>query len=468
MSHEDTTEVGPSPRRRRAASAQIATGLVVVWAPDDPAALGAFTPVAGATVFGRSAETVLLRQRPGQDLPAPGLTSPRISRQQLRLGALSGGRLSVENVGRAPLRLKGERVAQGVVGPGDLVEIGERMLLLCVSRPCPLPLPLDGVALEFPWAAPDAAGLVGESPALWALRGSIGFVGPRPGHVLVLGLSGSGKELVAAAIHQHSPRAARTMIARNAATLPPALIDAELFGHARNYPNAGMPERPGLVGEADGSTLFLDEIGELPEAQQSHLLRVLDGGEYQRLGESRPRRADLRLIAATNRSPESLKPDFLARFRHVVEVPPLRDRREDLPLLVRHLLRRAARDDARLAARFLMPAGEPGGDGEPRVSAELVEAVLRHPLPLQIRELDALLWRALARSIGDVVELCEALPVDPGGPGGSSTDPADVDVETLRAAVVEHGGVQEKIWRALGLQSRYVLRRLLKKHGLES
>lgn len=466
MNEPDTTEVAAPARRRAGRDAPaLFPGLVVVWAPQDPAALGAFVPAAPQGVLGRSADCRLLRQRPGVDTPAPPLTSPHISRRHLLLGALSGGRLSVENAGRAALRINGDRVAQGTVGPGDLVEIEGQMLLMCVQRPCPLPTPLDALALDARWGATDACGLVGESPALWALRGTLAFVAPRPGHVLVLGQSGSGKELVAGAVHRLSTRAARPFVARNAATIPNTLMDAELFGHARNYPNAGMPERAGLVGEADTGTLFLDEIGELPEALQAHLLRLMDAGEYQRLGEPRSRRADVRIIAATNRPREHLKADFLARFRHVVEVPPLRERREDLPLLVRHLLRKATQDDARLFTRFM----EATPDGpEPRVSADLIEAILRHPLTLQVRELDALLWRALAQSLGDTVDLSpsEALPVEP-APPGTFTDPAGVTPEALRAALTEHGGVQEKVWRGLGLQSRYVLRRLLKKYGID-
>ena len=117
---------------------------------------------------------------------------------------------------------------------------------------------------------------------------------------MLLGETGTGKELAARAVHRFSTRADRPLVARNAATMPAGLIDAELFGNARNYPNPGMAERPGLVGQADGGFLFLDEIGELPSELQAHLLRVLDaGGEYQRLGESRVRRSDFRLLAAT-------------------------------------------------------------------------------------------------------------------------------------------------------------------------
>ncbi len=133
-------------------------------------------------------------------------------------------------------------------------------------------------------------------------------------------------------------------------------MDAELFGHAKNYPNQGSPERRGLVGEADGGTLFLDEFAELPASLQAHLLRVLDDGEYHRLGDARARRADLRLIAATNRPEQSLKHDVLARLKARIAVPDFDARREDIPLLVAHLLRRQAAGAPALLERFF-----PGG-----------------------------------------------------------------------------------------------------------
>src|SRR5262249_47887878 len=153
------------------------------------------------------------------------------------------------------------------------------------------------------------------------------------------------------------------------------LLDAELFGHAKNYPNQGMPERLGLIGEADGGTLFLDEFAELPQAHQAHLLRVLDAGEYQRLGEGRRRTSFFRLIAATNRDPASLKHDVLARLILRIETPRLDECRDDIPLLARHLLRTMASSDSILATRFFVDARP---SGEPRMSADLVRVLLTH------------------------------------------------------------------------------------------
>ncbi|MEZ4470608.1 MAG: sigma 54-interacting transcriptional regulator [bacterium] len=454
---DETTEVAPAEARGALRDPGERLALVILWSAEEPQKVGEallVVPRGAAVELGRGTEG-LVRQRPGRNVPATPLESRRISRRQLRLQGL-GLRVQVENLGRCPLLVRGVATTQAVVEPGELIEVEGQLLLLCVRRPAVLPTGRG--AAPGPWGEADADGIVGESPAAWALRDQLAFIGPRVGHVLVLGRSGTGKELAARALHRASPRAGGPFVARNAATLPESLVDAELFGHTRNYPNAGMPERPGLVGEADGGTLFLDEIGELPAALQAHLLRLMDGGEYQRLGEARTRRADLRLVAATNRPRDSLKSDFLARFRHVIELPDLDDRREDVPLLIRHLLVRAAAEDPEVAA-FVEA-------GHPRLAADLVAALVLHPLPLQVRELDALLWRCLAVSRDGVVQRAADLAV-PAVAEEAQVDPGEVTEEALRAALAECEGVQEKAWRILGLNSRYQLRRLLRKYDIQ-
>jgi len=279
--------------------------------------------------------------------------------------------------------------------------------------------------------------------------------------VLLLGESGSGKELVARALHKRSARGRRSMVCRNAATFPEALIDAEVFGNAKNYPNPGTPDRKGLVGEADGSTLFLDEIGELPEHLQAHLLRVLDEGEYQRLGEARARTADLRLIAATNRPVGRLKHDFLARFPLRLTLPPLRDRVEDIPLLALHLLRQIAGADRDLAVRFF---DDGVGGPVPRVSLELVEGLIAHNFPANVRELEHVLWSALLTSPGRTLRLTSEVGGQLLAPSaGERTEPVDITPEALRDSLRRHGGVQARVWRELGLKNRWALRRLIRK-----
>jgi DNA-binding NtrC family response regulator len=267
---------------------------------------------------------------------------------------------------------------------------------------------------------------------------------------------------VARALHALSERAGRPLVARNAATFPETLIDAELFGNAANYPNPGMKARPGLIGEADGSTLFLDEIGELPASLQAHLLRVLDSGEYHRLGESSTRRAEVRIVAATNRDPAALKHDLLARLVLRVAVPSLVDRREDVPMLAHHLLAQTIREDAEIGERFC------DDDGRPRVAPGLVAALVEHGYTLHVRELASLLWRAIASSLGSVIELTEALEAELArGPAPEAIAPETLTPEEIEAALQRNEFVQERAWRDLGLKNRFVLIRLLRKHGIE-
>jgi two-component system nitrogen regulation response regulator GlnG/two-component system response regulator HydG len=257
-------------------------------------------------------------------------------------------------------------------------------------------------------------------------------------------------------------------VARNAATFPSGLIDAELFGNVKDYPNAGMRERRGLIGEADGSTLFLDEIGELPGDLQAHLLRVLDAeGSYQRLGEDRPRQADLRLLAATNRETEQLRPEFLARLALRVAVPGLDERREDVPLLARHLLRRAATQDPELGERLFKSSDVAAG--EPRIDPLLMDLLVRRGYSQHVRELEGFLWRAMTGSRGRHLALTDEIrtaleaPRRPEAPEREELTP-----EVIQACLDRHGGSRTKAYRELGLRNRHVLYRLIKRYGLRA
>ena len=460
--------------------------LVVLWCRDEPWR-------AGEVIFlddtprelGRGAESerggaraVLVRQRPGSAEPQPPLESPRISRVQLVLRAGDGGGCVVENVGRCKLLVDGDEIAEATetqVASGSVIEIAGQLSLLVSSRPAWI-APLRAPYPSFAFGEADAHGVVGESPAAWRLREWIAFVARRPGHVLVRGASGTGKELVARAIHDLSSRASRPMVSRNAATIPEGLVDAELFGNMKNYPNAGMEARPGMIGEADGSTLFLDEIAEVPSSVQAHLLRVLDGGEYTRLGETKPRRADFRLVGATNRPEDALKHDVLARMTFRIEIADLNERREDVPLLVRHLLRRIATRDPEAAGAFF---NGPVATTSPRVGPALVRAFVQHAYSTHVRELDQMLWNAIARATGTRLELAggapsvgsvgAAEPDDVGAGEGSEAagEGGDVDAARIQQVLDANNGSIEKTWRALGLASRHVLTRLIKKHGLQ-
>ncbi len=460
--------------------------FVVAWSAHEPQRVGEISvlpSVAGPTfVLGRGAESGpesplrFFRQGPGVLVERPALASPGLSRRQLLVRPRENG-AHVERVGRCVLEVNGTVCDEADIGPGDVIFLRHELLLLCTRR-----LALIPRSRALPPSVPNAfgevdpMGLLGESPMIWRLRESIAFGAMTPNHVLVTGESGTGKEVVARAVHElgSSGLPARPFVARNAATLPASLVDAELFGNVKNYPNAGMPERAGLIGEADGGTLFLDEIGELPQEQQAHLLRVLDAdGEYQRLGEAKIRRSRFRLIAATNRSLAALKEDFLARFNSRIDVPGLQERREDVPLLARHLLQRAAQASPQLASRFLGRSVD--GTAFLRIDPDLVAHMLRRPYRTHVRELDALLWKSLAETTGDVLALPAALRIARPAAGATTSGATDDNVVVdapepspaeILAALEKHAWNVPLASRALALSSRFVLNRLMKKHRI--
>jgi len=452
-----------------AGQSRLRLGLALVWSRDELSRIGevVLIPPEGEHVIGRAhgdpppGALLWQRQRPGDSRVIGMLRSPRLSRRQLIVSDRQDGSLQVSNVGRPPMSVNGRPLPRAVVRPGDLIEVERRLLLLCVERPLVLPGELPPASFGF--GQPDDDGFVGESPVTWTLRESLRFIARRMTHVLILGESGTGKELAAGTIHRHSQRSRGPLISRNAATLPEGVLDAELFGNLKNYPNPGTPDRPGLIGAAHRGSLFLDEIGEMPETLQSHLLRVLDNGEYQRIGESRMRHADFRLLAATNRAPESLKHDVLARLKLRIVMPGLNTRAEDVPLLARHLLRRMVAEDPELADRFF----EGGPGGEPRMTPALVTELLRHHYTTHVRELEGLLWKSVSVSRKGWLECPPKPEPSPApGPAPEGADTAPLSAEQIRAALDAAGGVKTRAAELLGLRNRFQLLRLLKKHNI--
>jgi two-component system nitrogen regulation response regulator GlnG/two-component system response regulator HydG len=458
------------------------TALAIVWSGEEPDRAGEIAFVPGGKpgpvqILGRGepsdADThgrlSFARIRGSVVEPQPALRTASLSRSQLRAQVIDDGVLEVENTGR--LRLIGPEgeTRRLRVRAGDTVQLGGQLLFLVVQRPFPGP-PAKveaNLTTPFPFGTSDSNGIVGESAAAWALRERIAFVGARRGHVIVHGPSGSGKELVARAVHAASQHPGRPLISRNAATIPDGIADAELFGNIRNYPNAGSPERSGLIGEADGTSLFLDEFGELPAAIQAHLLRVLDSGEYQRLGDPRVRRSEFRLIAATNRPLSLLKEDVLARIPFRIEVPGFEARREDVPLLARHILKVMFEEDPGLARHH----GEP-----PALSLRFTRELVTTAYATHARELAAVLLRAVEHGHEGVLEPAprsersRPSPTGTAGGSGATIPPAGEGVLTpdaIQRSLDKHNGNIEKAWRALGLSSRHSLARLVRKHGLE-
>jgi two-component system nitrogen regulation response regulator GlnG/two-component system response regulator HydG len=467
----DETDVRP----RGAAGAPDVLALVVGWCPQEPGRVGEVLVLPPGDPgplrsFGRGGaqpgdphpRLQLVRDRPWGPEVTPPLAIERLSRVQLHLRARGQDCVELQNDGRPKLRHDGRVVEEAVLRPGETIEIGKQLLLLCVRRKAWLSGERT-MASTGHFGRADETGIVGESQAIWDLRKTLTFAAMQQGHVLILGASGTGKELAARAIHALSQRARGPFVARSAATLPEGIIDAELFGNAKNYPNPGVPDRPGLIGQASGGTLLLDEFAELSPALQAHLLRVLDGGEYHRLGESAVRVANIRLIVATNRDESALKHDLLARLRFRIRLPDLNARREDIPLIARHLLVGFAAENPDVAARFV------GDDGEPRFSVELIRSLLTHEYKAHVRELERLLWRSIEKSPADTLMVASA--EEPGGPSaeenGADDDGDGLTATRIQACLDEHNGALEPSWRALGLKNRHALSRLIVKHGLE-
>ncbi len=317
-------------------------------------------------------------------------------------------------------------------------------------------------------AAPDEAplpplppGFVAASPAMARIVREAAMVAPTDATVLVSGDSGAGKEKIANFIHAHSARAGGPFVAVNCAAIPHTLVESELFGHVKGAFTGADANRSGRFETASGGTLLLDEIGELPLDVQPKLLRVLEDGAYERVGESVTRHADARIIACTNRDLE--KEVAAGRFREDlfwrlnvfhVHVPPLRERAEDIPELVRVFLARAGKEKARLS---------------PATQALLAA----YPWPGNVRELANVIERAAILSSGAVI-LPEHLPEKiraQAPPAPPRDDAQSLSVEAaerraIREALRQTGGNRTEAAKLLGMSRRTLFYRL-KQYGGE-
>ena len=317
---------------------------------------------------------------------------------------------------------------------------------------------------SLPVADEELGGVVGRSPAMVDVYKTIARVAPGRTTVLVLGESGTGKELVASAIHRHSPRRKAPFVAVDCAALTETLLESELFGHVRGAFTGAIADKPGLFAEADGGTIFLDEIGDVSPALQAKLLRVLQEHQIRPVGGTEWRRVDVRVIAATNRdlaeavTAGRFREDLYYRLKVVtIALPPLRERREDVPLLVEHLVRRAARECRKQVTG---------------VTEAALALLSSYHWPGNVRELAHVLERGVALAQHDVLT-ADDLPPELRQPSARpAPDPAD-DRPTLaelkrryiRRVLDESGGNMTRAASVLGVDRRS-LYRMLQRYGM--
>jgi len=252
--------------------------------------------------------------------------------------------------------------------------------------------PTNGVQMELRIAEqirPETSppGIVGQSPALREVLDLVDMVAPSDSTVLLLGETGTGKELIARAIHDRSRRKNRALVKVNCAAIPSGLLESELFGHERGAFTGAVTQRTGRLELADQGSLFLDEIGDIPLELQPKLLRVLQEREFERLGSPRTKKVDVRVVAATHRDLEEmiLKKQFRSDLYYrlnvfPISIPALRERPEDIPLLVRH---------------FVQQFGQRMNKTVDAISFETMEALTRYPWPGNIRELQNVIERSV-------------------------------------------------------------------------
>ena len=298
-------------------------------------------------------------------------------------------------------------------------------------------------------ASSSGDGLVGRAPAFTAMLALISRVAPTDTSVLLLGETGTGKEMAARAVHEASPRASAPFVAVDCSGLAETLVESELFGHERGAFTGALARKTGLVEVATGGTLFLDEVGDIPLGLQVKLLRLLETGTFRRVGGIEPLHADFRLIAATHRDlgrlvrEERFRSDLYFRIAAFpVTLPPLRERRTDIGLLADSLLSRISGD----RVRSLSPAA--------------LTRLEHHDFPGNVRELRNILERASLLADGDVID-CEHLPVDLSmTPDSVGSMLEHAERHALAAALAAHSGSRRDLAARLGISERTLYRKL--------
>jgi DNA-binding NtrC family response regulator len=392
------------------------------------------------------------------------LADPLVSSVHLELTRRAGGRVLVRDAGSTNGSWLGDhRLVEAELGPGATLRVGETLLAIeADDRVAPSEMP----------SVTQFAGLIGSTPAMRELFAVLARIASKPLSVLIQGETGTGKEEAARAIHAHGARKDSSFTVLDATTIPATLAESVLFGHERGAFTGADARYQGAFERANGGTLFIDEVGELPLSLQPKLLRVLERRELTRVGGKELVNVDVRVVAATHRDlrleieANRFREDLYFRLAQVrVVLPPLRDRPEDIPALARHFLTQAA-----------LP-----GEAPASVEDDALSELARRPLPGNVRELRNILVRAAALSEDNVIRVrdiagegygfrgseAERNPLDLGGTFSEAKQRA---VERFERAYLETlvrrcGGNLSRAAREADL-ARHHLRDLLKKRGL--
>jgi len=435
--------------------------LFVVLHCDNPSLGGARYSLSGldAITIGRGqARSASRISEGGSRTLALHLPSATVSKAHARLVRKGDGWLIEDFGSKNGCCINGERVARAPVQDGDFIEAGSVVLRYRAALPASPDEPLDLDSTSF---FPEIPGYASLEPTIATGVAALARVARLPITTLLLGETGTGKEVLAKGIHALSSRRG-PFVAVNCGALPSSLLESQLFGHVRGAFTGAQRDEPGFIRSAEGGTLFLDEIGDMPLHAQAALLRVLQEREVVPVGGARPVPVDVRVIAATNQPLDTLclegefRTDLLARisgYQHTL--PPLRERIEDIGLLIGELLRRA---------------NIPGAK-EARLSVRVARRLLSHAWPLNVRELENALTVAAALANGRMVELSHLpesitrAPAQRSPSGELSSSPGELR-EQLVSLLRKHQGNVSSVARVTG-KSRMQIHRWLQRFEIE-
>lgn len=357
----DATTIRPDRKRRDSAAVQL-TVLRIIF-HHQPGRWGEFFPLSkGEIVIGRGVSL----------FPMGPLDDPKMSREHARISPTADGAMITDLESSNGTFVNGERVSRARVRRGDVIRVGDSFMILTTITV------LENTIRD--------SQMVGNSDSLERVKREIAMAAEGDTTVLFLGESGCGKDLAAQELHRLSKRRGE-FVAINCGAVPENLLESELFGYKKGAFSGANSAKIGLFQAANGGSLFLDEIGEMSSAMQAKLLRALQNKEVRPLGSTTPERIDTRVVCATNRdlidavNRKLFRGDLYSRISQlVIEIPPLRARREDIPVLMAHFRPRSEHRE---------------------FSGDLVEAFLLHPWPFNVRELDGVLSLAVMESRGD-------------------------------------------------------------------